>query len=75
MKKHLQGFFVPIKWLIAWKMHKMHNNSAVYRHVAMMENTFFAFFDLFVALLKIIYYNEQYIFNRVNKSTNKGWSM
>jgi len=56
-------------------MHKMHNNSAVYRHVAMMENTFFAFFDLFVALLKIIYYNEQYIFNRVNKSTNKGWSM
>jgi len=44
------------------QMHKMHNNSVVRGHVTMIENTFFNFFALFVALLKVIYYNVQYIF-------------
>ncbi len=38
-------------------MHKMHEKSVTYGQMKAMQNTFFDFYEISVALFKYIYYN------------------
>jgi hypothetical protein len=46
-----------ISYNMSYKMHKMHNNSLRHGHLKAIGNTFFVFFEIIVAILKLLYYN------------------
>lgn len=47
-------------------MHKLHNNSVLHVHMTRIQNTFYGYFNLFVANIKLVYYNEKDILKSAN---------
>lgn len=47
-------------------MHKLHNNSVMGVHMALIQNTFYQYFNLFVAIIKFVYYNVKDYLKTVN---------